>query len=67
MQEALYQTADARDSLSDSGSSSFYIKQRMQESPYQKADAVDFIKQDEGYYTRQDAGVSISDSECMKL
>ena len=37
MQESLYQTADAGDSLSDSGCRRQSISQRMQESLYQTA------------------------------
>ena len=43
-----YQTADAGDSLSDSGCKSFSFRQWMQDTPYQTADA----------------GVSPSDSGC---
>ena len=39
MQETLYQTADAGDTLSDSGSRLLSIRQRMQETLYQTADA----------------------------
>ena len=39
MQESLYQTADAGDTLSDSGCRSLSIRQRMQETLYQTADA----------------------------
>ena len=39
MQETLYQTADAGDTLSDSGCMSLSIRQRMQESLYQTANA----------------------------
>ena len=39
MQETLYQTADAGDSLSDSGCRDSSIRQRMQESLFQTADA----------------------------
>ena len=46
MQETLYQTADAKVSLSDSGCRSLSIRQRTQETLYQTADA----------------GVSLSDS-----
>ena len=38
-----YHTADAGDTLSDSGCSSLSITQRMQESPNQKADAGDTL------------------------
>ena len=40
MQETLYQTPDAGDSLSDSGSRCLSIRQRMQEPFNQTADAV---------------------------
>ena len=43
MQESLYQTADAGDTLSDSGCRSLSIKQRMQKSLYQTADAEDTL------------------------
>ena len=43
MQEYLYQTADAGDSLSDSGCRSLYFRQRMQETLYQTADAGDSL------------------------
>ena len=51
MQATLYQTADTRASLSDSGCRSLYIRQQVQETLYQTADA----------------GVSISDSGCKRL
>ena len=43
MQETLYQTADAGDTLSDSGCRSITIRQRMQESLYQTPDAGDSL------------------------
>ena len=39
MQETLYQTADAKVSLSDSGCGRQSLRQRMQKSLYQTADA----------------------------
>ena len=39
MQKSPYQTADAGDTLSDSGCRSLSIRQRMQETLYQTADA----------------------------
>ena len=39
MQESLYQTADAGDTLSNSGCRSLSIRQRMQKSLFQTADA----------------------------
>ena len=39
MQKSLYQTADAGDTLSDSGCRSLSIRQRMQETLNQTADA----------------------------
>ena len=51
MQETFHQTADAGDSLSDSGCRSFSIRQRMQEFLYQTPDA----------------GDSLSDSGCRRL
>ena len=43
MKETLYQTADAGDTLSDSGCRSFSFRQRMQKSLYQTADAGDIL------------------------
>ena len=43
MQETPYQTADAGDSLSDSGFKSLSIRQRMQEPLHQTADAGDSL------------------------
>ena len=43
MQETLYKTADAGDSLSNSGCRSLSIRQRMQETPYQTGDAGDAL------------------------
>ena len=43
MQESIYQTADAGDTLSDSGCRRFYIRQQMQETLYQTADAGDSL------------------------
>ena len=43
MQETLYKTADAGESLSDTGCSSLSIRQRMQETLYQTADAGDSL------------------------
>ena len=45
MQESLYQTADAGLSLSDSGCSILFIRQRIQETLFQTADAGDSIRQ----------------------
>ena len=45
MQETLYQTADAGDSLSDSGCRSLSIRERMQETLFQTADAGISIRQ----------------------
>ena len=50
MQETLYQTADAGDTLSENGYRSLSIRQRMQETLYQPVDA----------------GVSPSDSGCRR-
>ena len=78
MQETLYQTADARDSISDSRCRSFYIRQQMQEiisnsgckGQYQTADAVVSIS-DNGcerlLYQMAGSRVSISDSGCKRL
>ena len=43
MQEILYKTADAGESLSDSGGRSLSIRQRMQKTLYQTADASDRV------------------------
>ena len=43
MQETLYQTADAGDTLSDSGCRSVSIRQRMQDTLYLAADAGDSL------------------------
>ena len=43
MQESLYQTADAGDSLSDSGCSSLSFRKRMQDTLLQTADAGDSL------------------------
>ena len=43
MQESLYQTGGAKDSISDRGCKRLYIRQRMQESLYPTADAKDSI------------------------
>ena len=39
----VYQTADAGDTLSDSGCRYLYIRQRMQKSLYQTADSGDIL------------------------
>ena len=59
MQETLYQTADAKVSLSDSGCGRHSIRQRMQEKLYQRTDA--------GVYQTMDAGDILSDSGCRSL
>ena len=66
MQKSLYQTADAGDTLSDSGFRSLSIRQRMQETLYQTADAEVSIRQrmQETLYQTADAGVSQSDIGC---
>ena len=43
MQESLNQTADAGETLSDSGCRSLSIRQRMQETLYQTKDAGDTL------------------------
>ena len=43
MQESLHQTADAGDTLSDSGSRSLSIRQLIQDTLYQTADAGDTL------------------------
>ena len=77
MQESLYQTVDAADSLSDSGCRRFSIRQRMQETLYQTVDAGDYQTADAGDSIRQQMqetlyqtaiGVdSPSDSGCRRL
>ena len=64
MQESLYQTADAGDSLLDSGCRSLSIRHQMQETLYQTADAGNSIRQrmQETLLQTADAGVSPSDS-----
>ena len=64
MKETLYQTADAGDSLSDSGCRRLSIRQRMQETLHQTADAVDSIRRwmQENLHQTADAGVSLPDS-----
>ena len=64
MQETVYQTSDAGVSPSESGCKSLSIKQRMQETLYQTADASLSIRQRLQEYLHQtaDAGVSQSDS-----
>ena len=62
MQETLYQTADAGDTLSASGCRSLSIRQRMQETLYQTADA------EVSYYQiTADAGDTLSDWGCRSL
>ena len=60
MLESLYQTADAGDTLSDSGCRSLSIRQRMQETLYQTTDA-------EVSLSDTDAGDPLSDSGCRRL
>ena len=65
MQETIYQTADAEVSLLDSGCRRHSIRQRMQKSLYQTADAGDtLIRQriQETLYQTADAEVFLSDS-----
>ena len=78
MQETLFQTPDAEDSLSDSGCRRHSIRQRMQESLYQTADAevsqsdsgcmIISIRQRMQYslYHTADAGDYLSDSGCRR-
>ena len=76
MQETLYHPADAGVSLSDSGRRRHSIKlrmqksirQRMQETLYQTADADISIRQrmQETLYQTADAEVSLSDSGCRR-
>ena len=68
MQETLYKTADAGDTLSDSGYGSISIRQRMQKSLYQTAVAeVSLIKQriQKSLYHLADAKDTLSDSGCI--
>ena len=60
MQESLYQTADAGDSISDGGCRSLSIRQRLQESLYQ-------TRMQETLYQIADAGDPLSDSGCRSL
>ena len=55
--------------ISDSGRKRLYIRQRMQETLYQTADAGDYIRQrmQVSLYQTTDARDSISDSECRSL
>ena len=55
MQETLYKTADAGDSLSDSGCRRLSIRQRMQETLHQTADTASL-------HQTADAGDSLTDS-----
>ena len=69
MKEILFQTADARDYLSDSGCGSLSIRHRMQATLYQTADAGDTLSDSgtESPYQTADAGDSLSDSGCRRL
>ena len=69
MQETLYQTAGAGDTLSDSGCRSLPIRQRMQEYLHLTADAEDSIRQrmQETLYQTADAGHSLSDIGCRSI
>ena len=64
MQKTPYQTAEAGDTLSESGCRRHPISQRMQESLYQTADAGDtqYLPMQESLYQTADAEVSLSDS-----
>ena len=59
MQETLYQTADAEETLSDSGCRRLSIRQRMHEVIRQQMQ--------ETLYQTADAVVSPSDSRCKRL
>ena len=61
MQKSLYKTADAGDTLSDSGCRSLSIRQRMQETLYQTDAGMQ-----ETIYQTADAEVSLSDSGCRR-
>ena len=69
MQETLWQRADAEVSLSDSGCRIHSIRQRMQRSLYQTADAGDTLsaKMQESLYQTADAGITLSASGCRML
>ena len=62
MQETLYQTADAGDSLSDIGCRSLSIRQRMQETIKQRMQETLYQSVDAGDYKTADAGDTLSDS-----
>ena len=64
MQETLSQTADAEVSISDSGCRIHSIRQRMQRSLYQTADAGDIrsAKMQESLYQTADAGDTLSNA-----
>ena len=64
MQETLYQTEDAAHSLSDSGCRRISIRQWMQVTLYQTADAGDSIRRrmQKSPFQTADAGDSPSDS-----
>ena len=78
MQEYLYQTADAGDTISASVCRSLSIRQRMQETLYQTADAEVSLsdsdcrslsirqRMQEKLYQTADAEVSLSDSGCRR-
>ena len=78
MQESLYQTADAGDTISASVCRSLSIRQRMQETLYQTADAeVSLLdsgcrslsirqRMQEKLYQTADAEVFLSDSGCRR-
>ena len=64
-----YQTANAGVSLSDSGCMIYSIRQQMQYSFYQEADAGNSMRQrmQEPLFQTADAGVSLSDIGCRTL
>ena len=63
MQETLYKTADAGDTLSDSGYRSISIRQRMPASAVIER----LAGVQKSLYHTADAGVSLSDSGCRSL
>ena len=68
MQESLYQTADAGDTLSDSRCRSLSIRQRLQESLNQTEDAgKNSIRQrmQKSLYLTADAGDTLSDAAAV--
>ena len=68
MQKSLYQTADAGDTLSESGCRRLSIRQRMQKPLYQTADAVNTLitqRMQESLNQITDAGGTLSDAAAV--